>query len=204
MEETPVVASSNNIKNWELWGTLYVNSLSGTVSSTDSAALGSTAATASTVDFSAGIERYFLNSDTFLKKLSVTALLHKRTVETGQDVKISTDWFEYGGGISYHFYNPPASTNNLIGYTQFSFGTGTVNITNTVVLNGVATETPIKGSNTFISAAIGAKYLFNNGFGFRSMLDYYKSSESFTYPNDIVEKRTLAGPRIQLGLSYRF
>lgn len=203
-EETPVVGGSNTSRNWEVWGTLYVNSLSGTVSNSDTTTTGSTAVAASTMDLSVGLERYFLSSENFLKNMSITAFLHKRVMESGQDKKNATDWFEFGGGLNYHFYNSPAATNRMIGFGALNAGAGTSNRTDTEITNGVSTETAVKGTNIFVSGAIGSKYVLSNGFGMRVLLDYYSSSETYSYPSDIVVKRTLAGPRIQFGISYRF
>ncbi|MFA6238665.1 MAG: hypothetical protein WC635_15125 [Bacteriovorax sp.] len=190
-------------KNWEAWGTLYVNALTGTVEDS-TAAQSSTASTSSSVDFSGGLERYFLTSDGFLKNTSVIAFIHKRTLETGDDVKISSDWFEYGGGVNYHFYNSAAATNKLIGYGGVTFGAGSATVTETVTTNGVATETPVEGSNTFYSLGMGAKYVLSNGFGVRALFDYYHSSETYDYGNSVTVTKTLSGPRVLFGLSYRF
>lgn len=203
MEEVPVYNGST-AKNWEVWGTLYVNSLSGTVDNPNSNASNSTAATTSTVDFSAGLEHYFLASDNFFKDVSIIGFVHKRTVESGQDIKVTSDWFEFGGGVNYHFYNPTASLGRPIGFVTLNGGTGSATLKDTVVSNGVSTETSTKGTNMFIAGGVGAKYILSNGFGARALLDYYSSSESYTYTGGVTVKRTLAGPRIQFGLSYRF
>lgn len=205
VEETPIVSNDDNSKNWEVWGTMYFNSLSGT---NDNGATSTTAtttgSTASATDIAGGIERYFLTSDSFLKDISLTAFFHKRTLESGDSIKVSTDWFEYGGGLNYHFYNPAASTNKFIGFASGNAGIGSTTITETTVLSGVSTEVPVKGTNMFISVGLGAKYIFANGFGFRGLLDYYSSTESYDYGNDVITKRTLAGPRMLFGISYRF
>ena len=204
IEETILPNSRLLTKNWEAWGTLYLNSLSGTVTSSDTTSIGSTASNASTIDFSAGIERYFFNTDTFLKDFSFSLFLHKRTIESGQDIKLSSNWFEIGGSASYHFLNSPASTNKLIGFGTLALGSGTAKVVETVIINSISTETPINGSSTFLSAGMGAKYILNNGFGVRALLDYYRSSESYSFPNDITVKSSISGPRIQFGVSYRF
>ena len=202
VDEAPIY-SSNTSKNWEVWGTLYVNSLSGTVSS-DTSTNGSTAATASTIDLSAGIEHYFLTSDGFFRNVSLLGFIHKRTVESGQDIKDTSDWFEFGGGVNYHFYNSAASVNKLIGYGSLCGGFGKATLKDTVVSSGTSTETSVKGSNKFISIGVGTKYILSNGFGVRAVLDYYSSSETYDFGLLGTSKRTLAGPRIQFGLSYRF
>ncbi|MBP9679904.1 MAG: hypothetical protein KBD76_00750 [Bacteriovorax sp.] len=190
-------------KAWEFWGTFYVNSLSGTQeSSTAGVNTASTATVGSTIDFSAGIEHYFLKGNDFFKETSLMLFLHKRTIETGQDLKLTSDWMEYGVGFNYHFYNPPFSVGRPIAFVSFDGGFGNTNLIAAEASSG--TEVSVKGTNTFFSLGLGAKYFLQNGFGARALLDYYSSSESYDYPSEVTVKRTLAGPRIQLGVSYRF
>jgi hypothetical protein len=203
MEDIPV-ASSNSRKDWEAWGTLYVNSLSGTIENEGSE---STSTATSTVDFSAGIEKYFLNSTGFLRELSLVGFVHKRTIENGSDVKTTSDWFEFGAGLNYHFYNSAAQTNTLIGFGTLTAGKGSGSLKLKLSSGTAADEVTREGTNTFLSFGVGAKYVLTNGFGIRAILDYYKSGESFEYEVNGIEtvtEQTLSGPRIQFGMSYRF
>lgn len=189
-------------KNWDIWGMLYVNSLSGSVSNPSPTPTSSTSSKSSTIDFSAGLERYFFSSSGFLKDTSVIGFVHKRTVETGKDYKINTDWFEFGGGVNYHFYNSITSIGKPIGFATFCAGLGNATIIEQFGDTGTPDQT--KGTNKFISVGIGSKYIVSGGFGLRALLDYYSSNETYTFSNSTSLTRTLAGPRIQVGLSYRF
>jgi hypothetical protein len=180
--EAPAYAEENQLKNWEVWGTLYLNSLSGT--SEDGTTAATTSYTASSTDISAGIERYFTDTDSFLRNLSVDVFLHKRSLETGSTIKISTDWFEYGAGLNYHFYNNASSINKIIGFGGASLGAGSSSFKEIVVTNGTSSENLVKGSNTFYSLGVGAKYVLSNGFGLKAILDYYSSNESYDFGND--------------------
>lgn len=187
-------------KSWEAWGTFYVNSLSGSVESTSaSSSTEPTESSASTVDYSAGIEKYFFNYDNFMKEVSATVFIHKRTVENGDTISTSSDWFEYGVGASYHFYNSATSLNRLIGFGNFTLGKGSATLENKVI-----TSESVEGSNSFYSIGAGTKYVLPNGFGIRASLDYYSSSETYDFADGTTKDRTLSGPRIQFGLSYRF
>jgi hypothetical protein len=200
MEDAPIRGGANTSKNWEVWGTLYLNALSGTVDNgTTTTTATSTETKSSSVDLSAGIERYFLASDSFLKNTSLTIFVHKRTLESGSTAKLSIDWFEYGGGVNYHFYNSAATTNNIIGFGGVNIGAGsaTISATNNSVLDS------IKGTNTFFSVGVGAKYVLTNGFGVRALFDYYSSNESYTV-DTVTSTRKLSGPRVLFGISYRF
>jgi hypothetical protein len=196
------VAHVNNYAlNWELWTTLAVNSLSGNYEDGSSSGATTTASVASAIDLTGGVEKYFLDSSGIFKEASLLAFVHKRSLETGEDIKISSDWFEFGVGANYHFYHSAASVNKLIGLMGFTVGTGTATIKRVVVS---VPEDTYKGKNTFFTGGIGAKYTLSNGFGIRSMLDYYSSSEVYDFGNNVSNKRTLAGPRIVFGFSYRF
>ena len=196
--------STNTSKPWEVWGTLQMNSLSGTFQSTsDTSTSSSTSASSTALDFSIGIERYFFTFNNFLKEASVFAFIHKNTLESGDSLKSKTDYFEYGGGLNYHFYNKSSAVNRLIGFGTLTFGQGSASIESKVTTNGVSDQITKEGNNGFFSVGVGAKYALSNGFGIKSVLDYYRSSETYTFEN-YEETRVLSGPRIQFGLLYRF
>jgi len=191
-----ITFGTNKKDNWEIWGMVYLNSLSGKSETTTE----STDTNASVFDFSAGIERYFLTSDTFWKDFSFSLFLHKRTTETGADVNLSASWTEFGLGANYHFYNNAFDLNRPVLYAAFTFGKGSES--NETQVND--TTTPEDGDSTFVSFGMGAKYQLNNGFGARAILDYYSTSETYSYSDGTETERKLSGPRLQFGLSYRF
>ena len=195
---------NNNSKTWEVWGTLAVNSLTGTVTSSATATTDtSTGASNSSLDFSVAVEKYFMKYNNFLKEFSVGVILHKISVETGDQVKSKTDIFEYGGIFNYHFYNSSASINKLIGFATATLGKGSATIASTSVVSGVSTQESLKGDTSFFSVGVGTKYVLTNSFGIRAMLDYYKTTETYSFAESTTT-RTLSGPRVQFGLSYRF
>ncbi len=185
-------------KLWETWGLLSLNSLSGTLSSSGV----SSSVSSSSLDLTIGLEHYFFKSDDFLKIISLTGFLHKKTnsesstAADGSISKSTRDLIEYGLGINYHFFNPANSLSKLIGYGTFSAGIGTPS----EVLNEITT----KGSSTFFSLGLGMKYILPNNFGLRALLDYYRIGETFNFTGGTTKKYTLAGPRIGFGFSYRF
>ena len=203
MEEPPVRSGLVTSKNWEIWGMLYVNALTGTVEDPTST---TSETAASSLDLSAGVEKYFLNSDGFLKNTSLTVFLHKRTLQPGGSNKLAIDWMEFGGGGNYHFYNSAASTNRPIVFGGVNFGVGSATSSTTTPATDTvpAVVNSVSITNTFFSFGVGVKYVLNNGFGLRSLLDYYRTSETYKNTNDDTVKRTLAGPRVQFGISYRF
>jgi hypothetical protein len=125
-------------------------------------------------------------------------------MESGDSAKTTSNWLLYGGGLNYHFYNLPQSYNRLVGYLSASFGMGTISVKEKTVIGSSATENNYEGTSNFFSLGIGAKYILSQDFGARAILDYYSSSESFSYDDGSTSSRSLSGPRVQFGISYRF
>lgn len=187
-------------RQWEAFGLIYLNSLSGTSESPDADA---TEVSQSHVAFSLGIEKYFYDSETFLKKFSLFGLFHSRSSQGGDDLVVENSWTEFGGGANYHFFGHPTRPQNLVGFLSASFGVGSVS-------GGVTSESSsfedqtIDGSSSFLSLGVGAKYGTQSGWGARALLDFYRSGETFEFEDGDEITRSLSGPRIQLGISYRF
>lgn len=205
INDIPVAKSfSSANKTWEAFGTIYVNSMSGSsTSDVENSALASESITNSSVAFSIGIEKYFFNSTGFLEDLSIIGFAHKKSLETGETVTSKTDTLEFGAGVNYHFFNPVRSVNRPIGFLTLTGGIGNTTATSSVLVNGAMEDESIDGSSTFFSAGVGAKYVLANGLGVRALLDYYTTSETYEYDDETITK-SLSGPRIQLGVSYRF
>jgi len=192
---------SKMTKTWDVFGTISMNSLSGKVEGESSS---STSGAASVLDISLGLEKYLIDYSQSLKNFSLIGFLQKKSMEVGSGVKISSDWFMYGAGANYHFYNTVERNNRIIGFGTINFGVGTVSNTSKVTSGSVSTETPQNGTMSFFSFGLGAKYNLKNDFGIRGIFDYYSSTETFSYDNGSTSTRSLSGPRLQFGLSYRF
>lgn len=210
IDDIPVASSvtsygSLNDRSWEVFATAYVNSFSGeTTSDTESSTYEASDVKSSQMSFTLGVEKYFLNTSGFFRNVSVYGFLNKKTIETGSsDVSTTSDWLDYGLGVNYHFYNRPNEINALIGYGTASFGLGSVTDTTSMPINGNMQETELSGSSNFFSVGVGMKYLMRNGVGMRAVLDYYTTSQEVTIAEEVVTTK-LSGPRIQIGLSYRF
>jgi hypothetical protein len=188
-------------KTWELFGLMNMTSLSGTWEQGDN----SNTSNSSSTDIAAGVEKYF-TSKGFLQNLSFNAFINSRSMSSGFSIESSSSWFEYGVGANYHFYNSPLSYGKIIGFGGVSFGVGTVSYETTTTTTGGGTTTtdPVEGTSNFFSLGGGAKYNLSNGFGARVTLDYYKSGASFEFEDDDSLAVNVGGPRIRMGISYRF
>lgn len=208
VEDIPVV-SDKEVKNWEVWGSLHLNALAGTVTDS-STTTQNTSAASSDIAGAVGIERYFLSaSSDFWKNLSLQGFVRNRIIkyETASSTTLSRKYFDYGGGVSYHFLNPMTSVNKFILLGNISAGLGSITQTNEDNTTGNTTEW--SGTENFVSLGVGSKYYLSNGWGARALLSYYQTKESYTVPStdptqDRTVTRDLTGAKLELGISYRF
>jgi hypothetical protein len=190
-------------KQWELWGNLTANMLSGNATDINSGTTSATRkSTSSTLDLSAGVEKYFFKSSGILKQISLTGFIHSKSATLGDDIQVSEKLMEYGLGLRYHF-DPIVNVNyKIMPFLLADIGVGTVTLTNTVTSTNQTVD-PSVGSSSFMAFGGGLKYFLDNGLGFRSIVDYYTANETYPYV-DKTGTRTLAGLRFQAGISYRF
>jgi outer membrane protein W len=199
-------------RNWEVFGTVYLTSLSGTTSDpivTDASGNTVTTDSSSTnIDFSLGIERYLTNLDSETwRNFSGQAFVRSQTVKSGSGTTVTSQYTDFGGGISYHFFNPPNAVNKFIGFGNASLGVGKVSISTSNSTTGTSSD--ITGSDNFFSVGLGSKFYVSNGLGLRAMVDYYHNTESLEYPDTAAGgarsvSTNLNGFRFQIGMSYRF
>lgn len=191
----PVMSSSFRKKTWDVVGSMNFNSLWYTSDDV------TTSASPTGLDLGLALEKYFYNSNNFFKDFSLFGFIHKTSMKSDGSLN-TNDYFEYGLGLNYHFYNRAYNVNRIIGFGTFAIGAGSVSTeTVSTVSTTSASDT---GSNSFFSLGAGAKYLFNGGFGMRALVDFYSSSESRELEDLSTTDTSLSGVRLQLGLSYRF
>lgn len=196
----------------ELFGLTHFSSLN-TASSDET---GASAGTTSSIDFSLGVEKYFAQKNSWLAQFSMFFFLHKFTKEVTavRGGKTNLDGLEYGLGLNYHFWESPLTYGKVIGYVSGSFGVGDVSdaIESVDTSSGETSNEELSGEATFVSVGGGFKYYIQNGFGARVFIDYYRRGETYAIQQDdgsgnvenLEFTKTLTGPRIQFGLSYRF
>ncbi|NOT80730.1 MAG: hypothetical protein HOP07_17225 [Bacteriovoracaceae bacterium] len=191
----PVMSSSFRKKTWDVVGSMNFNSLWYTSDDV------TTSASPTGLDLGLALEKYFYNSNNFFKDFSLFGFIHKTSMKSDGSLN-TNDYFEYGLGLNYHFYNRAYHVNRIIGFGTFAIGAGSVSTeTVSTVSTTSASDT---GSNSFFSLGAGAKYLFIGGFGMRALVDFYSSSESRELDDLSTTDTSLSGVRLQLGLSYRF
>jgi hypothetical protein len=192
-------------KTLEAYGLIHFNSLSASVDEGDA---GTFIGEDANIDFSLGIEKYFNNKGSLLSKISFFALIHNssNSITSAQGQTTQTSVFEYGIGAHFHYIAPALSYNRLIGFAGVSLGVGSVSDTIEVLSNNATAQTSstLDGSSSFLSLATGLKYYTRGGFGARAMIDFYRRSESYQFDEGDSFTKVVSGPRLLLGLSYRF
>lgn len=188
-----------NNKSWELVARFQYHSLS---TSVDDGIEGSEIQNGkeSTLGFGGSVEKYFPHRKDWLRKFSFYGTLDYTSTTVSSDAATEdteSSQMNFGVGTNWHFYNDILTFERVIGFVSGSLG-----LINSSTSVGDA-ET--KGSGTFFSLGIGAKYYTASGFGVRGMLDFYsqgiKSSNSNT---DVESVTTKSGPRLIVGMSYLF
>lgn len=201
----------------EVWGIMHFTSFSTSISGGSEESTTNTGGKNTAIDFSLGIEKYFAERSGFLADLSFFGIIHKITTALASSASSSSfDSLEYGVGVNWHFLAHPLSYGKLIGHLQGSGGVGSVTDSFTSPSSDGSEESSsdtIKGESNFLSLGVGFKYYLRNGFGGRFLLDYYRRAEAYkvTIENESTKEteeveisKTIAGPRMMFGLSYRW
>jgi hypothetical protein len=197
-------SSVSTDKEWDVWGNASANMLTGTASNINvGAAAASTTAMNSTLDYSVGIEKYFFHSNPILSQMSLTGFYHGRNAKMGHDIQITENLTEFGVGVRYHFNQSVSVINGIIPFALFDVGMGNVTLQRDVISTTTQSDPALKGTSRFFAVGGGAKYILGMGLGFKTILDYYSSNETYAY-SAATGTRALSGVRLQMGLSYRF
>ena len=198
---SPITSRKGTV--WEVIGRGHFNSLTGKVDSDNSqnknsGALGS-------YDLSLGLESYFFIP--VLQQLSLQAFLNMGRSDTlsvrGGD-SLESSFIGLGMAANYHFYHHPRDQRKPIAYASLGMGAGRARDKSTI---SVDSDT---GDALFYQMGGGVKYYIGR-WGGQVQLDYYVRQETYLFEDDtgpttVEEKRvkTLSGPRLSLGLLYRF
>ncbi len=208
-EEQPV---SPNGKSWEAWATIQISSISAeataTTQGTNSNTVDTISDSSSYIDLMIAVEKYFFTfSTSFLKNFSIYPFLHiqKQSTTTLTPMSVNSDLFEYGVGMSYHFLNKTNVINKFIGFATFNVAMGTTkDTTQTLDANREIKIVEYTGNTSSFSAGLGLKFNTRWGIGAKATLDYYVRNEAYDDINQTSYEKSVSGPRVYVGLSYRF
>jgi len=119
----------------------------------------------------------------------------------------TNDITEFSVGTNWHFSKLPSVTMDFIPFIHLSFNVGSVNSTYTSGTegNGTSTDLSATGGTQGFSVGYGYKFFTLKGFSARALLDYYMRTERYKEDSQSDQfNKVVGGPRLMLGLGYRF
>lgn len=152
-----------------------------------------------------GAELYSQKERAWYSRFSLTGAFNvmRLNSQSYNGVNANNDTSEFEFGVNWHPGTMPSQTNRFIPYVHLA---GMIGSTKSFYRDDVAdTDKEASGATNGISAGFGFKYYTRSGFGGRMLFDYYQRAEKFK-EDDAGQSfnRTVAGPRLLLGFSYRF
>jgi hypothetical protein len=114
---------------------------------------------------------------------------------------------EFSVGTNWHFSKLPSVTMNLIPFLHLGFHFGSIKSSYSAGTesNGQLESLSASGNTQGYSIGFGYKFYFPNGFGARVLLNYYSRTETYSADEQTTEfNKTVSGPLLNVGLSYKF
>ena len=193
-------------KSWELIGMLNISGL--TANSKTETGDQSFNSSQSTHHIGLGGEIYAPRERTWYSRFSLSGFLNivRENSQAYNGATIENDLTEIEIGTNWHPFALPSSTGEFIPYFHLGFNAGSVKSKyKPGTENPGGQEFGANGATSGYSFGFGYKFYTMRGFGFRALLDYYTRSEKFKEDDALnVHNKLVGGPRLMLGLSYRF
>lgn len=193
---------------WEVWGTFHVGSMTAQ-NSADIDDYEETQGNQTAIDLTVGLEKYFEDYDTWYGAFSLYPLLHltKHDSINIDGVSTSASVVEFGAGLRYHFLQPPNLTGGIGVFVGGNLGVGMCRESRENRTSSLEQPT-VQGSTSFLSVEGGLSYYWMNGIGIRGIVDWYRRVENYEAEayqgGELIRTRTIHGPRVAVGISYRF
>lgn len=200
---TPTIIPEKNI---EIFGVLNISGLTSNTK-TDS---GSNSYNNSQSYHHIGIggEYYAQREREWYSKFSVEADINLMRINSQayNGATSSNDVTEFALGVNWHPTKLPSQTMEFIPYFHAGFNVGSVKSTfKPGQENPGGDEFSATGSTSGFSAGFGYKFYTQRGFGARALLDYYMRSEKYSEDDALnTFNKTVGGPRLMVGIGYRF
>lgn len=153
----------------------------------------------------ASFEYYPQNERMWYSRFSLLGSLNliKSDSQSYNGSNAKNDYTEFGLGVNWHPTKLPSVVGEFIPF--FTVGMGFGQVKSTAESAGAGSELSATGTANSFTIGGGYKFYARNGFGARVLLDYYMRKESYDEDEMTSQfSRDLSGPRLQVGLSYRF
>jgi opacity protein-like surface antigen len=202
-EETSAIPE----KNMEVFGVLNISGL--TANTKTSTGDNSFNNSQSSHHIGLGGELYSRREREWYSHFSLQAManLMRNNSQAYNGASATNDNTDLSLGVNWHPTKLPSQTMVFIPYLHASFNIGTVKSTykSGTEGNGVDRELSASGSTSGFAVGFGYKFYTKMGFSVRALADYYMRSEK--YKQDDLSNtfnKTVGGPRLMLGIGYRF
>ncbi len=188
-------------KNVEVFTLLNISGLAASTKSDVSEGKGSYASH----HIGIGAELYSQKERAWYSRFSLTGAFNvmRLNSQSYNGVSANNDTSEFEFGVNWHPGTMPSQTNRFIPYVHLA---GMIGSTKSLYRDDVTDmEREASGATNGFSVGFGFKYYARSGFGGRMLFDYYQRAEKFK-EDDAGQSfnRTVGGPRLLLGFSYRF
>ena len=194
-------------KNREVFGMINISGL--TASSKSDVGNNTYNSSQSFYNIGIGGEYYPQNEREWYSRWSLlgSVSLMRENSQAYNGASVTNEMTEFSVGTNLHPWTKPSVTSEFIPFLHADLHVGTVKSTyksGTEFGNADVTKTANGGTNGW-ALGFGYKYYTPWGFGVRALFDYYLRNEK--YKQDAASNiytRAVGGPRLMLGISYRF
>lgn len=200
LSEGGAVARSLVENNMEVLALINISSLA---SQSSSEATDSASGSMAQYHIGLSFEYYPQNERVWYSRFSLLGNLNlmKTDSQAYNGISAKNNYTEFGLGLNWHPTKLPSQTGEFIPFFNVAMGFGQVES----VLQTQTTELSATGTGNSFSIGGGYKFYARSGFGARFIIDYYMRKESFDSDlSGLQFSRDISGPRVELGMSYRF
>jgi len=204
--ENTITTTSIKDKNKEIFVTLHYSSLSATTSPDDSS--GDFSGTDGSMILNIGGELYFKNQNKWYSSFSLLGVfsLTNTSVMSHEGSAVTESTSEFGGGANWHPFTKTSRAYKVIPYGNFTFLMGSTETAyDPGSENPSGTSISLNGATTAYSFGGGLKFYTHQGYGARIQFDFYNRGDTFAADtNNKTWIKSKSGPRINMGISYRW
>jgi len=155
----------------------------------------------------AGLELYFESEKKWYSRFSFVGLfsMTRMTATSNRGDIVEEQTSEFGGGVNWYPLTRPSKIYQVIPYGSFRFLMGSTSTSFTPGSGSTDQPSNLDGGTIGYIFGGGFKYFTPKGIGASVGLDFYTRGDSFAADAQSTKwVKTKTGPRITVGLLYRF